>query len=108
MTAPSISEYLPQVQRAAVVLSFLWFLHRWKTNFFTNAMANQVTTGVDRERLSALDKISSLSLMVLGVMALAEACGVAVQSILTVGGIGGNILYSKRQNATIHFPYGIL
>ncbi|XP_020084830.1 mechanosensitive ion channel protein 1, mitochondrial isoform X2 [Ananas comosus] len=89
MTAPSTSEYFPQVQRAAVVLSFLWFLHRWKTNFFTNAMANQVTTGVDRERLSALDKISSLSLMVLGVMALAEACGVAVQSILTVGGIGG-------------------
>ena len=37
----------------------------------------------------ALDKISSIGLFVIGIMALAEACGVAVQSIVTVGGIGG-------------------
>jgi hypothetical protein len=37
----------------------------------------------------ALDKISSIGLFVIGTMALAEACGVAVQSIITVGGVGG-------------------
>lgn len=44
---------------------------------------------VDREKLLTLDRVSSVGLFVIGVMALAEACGVAVQSILTVGGIGG-------------------
>ncbi|XP_072958295.1 mechanosensitive ion channel protein 1, mitochondrial-like [Typha angustifolia] len=87
--APSTSEYLPQAWRGAIVLSFVWFLHRWKTNFFTSVMFNKVTVGLDQDKLSALEKVSSLGLIVLGVMALAEACGVAVQSILTVGGIGG-------------------
>ncbi|XP_020247591.1 mechanosensitive ion channel protein 1, mitochondrial-like [Asparagus officinalis] len=89
MIAPTTSQYLPQAWRGAVVLSFVWFLHRWKTNFFSNAMANQVNVGLDRDKLMALEKVSSVGLLILAVMALAEACGVAVQSILTVGGIGG-------------------
>ncbi|KAL6634919.1 hypothetical protein ACP70R_027590 [Stipagrostis hirtigluma subsp. patula] len=88
--APSISAYLPQAWKGAFVVSFVWFLHRWKTNYIANAMANQAATGIDRERLSAFDKVSSLGLMALGVIALAEACGVPVQSILTVGGVGGD------------------
>ncbi|KAG8043301.1 hypothetical protein GUJ93_ZPchr2161g7121 [Zizania palustris] len=88
-TSPSISAYLPQAWRGAIVLSFVWFLHRWKTNFITKAMTNQDTTSIDQDKLSAFDKVSSLGLIALGVMALAEACGVAAQSILTVGGVGG-------------------
>ena len=38
--------------------------------------------GVDRDKLLTLDNISSISLFVLGGMALAVTCGVAVQSIL--------------------------
>lgn len=56
---------------------------------FARALAAQSVVGLDREKLLALDKLSSVGLFVLGLMALAEACGVAVQSILTVGGIGG-------------------
>ena len=56
---------------------------------FARALASQSIVGLDREKLIALDKLSSVGLFVLGSMALAEACGVAVQSILTVGGIGG-------------------
>ncbi|XP_058086005.1 mechanosensitive ion channel protein 1, mitochondrial-like isoform X2 [Magnolia sinica] len=91
MIAPTTiaSQYIPQVSRGAVILSFVWFLHRWKTNVFTRALATQNIGGLDRERLLALDKLSSVGLLVLGLMASAEASGVAVQSILTVGGIGG-------------------
>lgn len=91
MIAPTTTQYLSQVWRGAVVLSFVWFLHRWKTNLFARAMTNVSKTGLglDKEKLLALDKISNLGLLILGLMALAEACGVAVQSILTVGGIGG-------------------
>ncbi|TVU16063.1 hypothetical protein EJB05_39611, partial [Eragrostis curvula] len=85
LIAPSISTYLPQASRGALVLSFVWFLHRWKTNFIAKAM----TSSVDRDKMSAFDKVSSLGLIGLGVMGIAEACGVAVQSILTVGGVGG-------------------
>ncbi|KAJ6320313.1 hypothetical protein OIU78_015661 [Salix suchowensis] len=56
------------------------------TNVFNHVIASAT---VDRERLLTLDKVSSVGLFVIGLMALAEACGVAVQSILTVGGIGG-------------------
>ncbi|XP_006652682.1 mechanosensitive ion channel protein 1, mitochondrial-like isoform X1 [Oryza brachyantha] len=84
-TSPSISAYLPQAWRGAIVLSFVWFLHRWKTNFITKSAASSI----DQARLSAFDKVSSLGLIALGIMALAEACGVAPQSILTVGGVGG-------------------
>ncbi|RLN07237.1 hypothetical protein C2845_PM11G30140 [Panicum miliaceum] len=87
--APSISDYLPQAWKGAFAVSFVWFLHRWKTNFIANAMAKQAAIASDRERLSAFDKVSSLGLIALGVVALAEACGVPVQSILTVGGVGG-------------------
>lgn len=31
-------------------------------------------------------------------MALAEACGVAAQSILTVGGVGGNVIFPSVIN----------
>ena len=92
LIAPSISTYLPQAWRGAFVLSFVWFLHRWKTNFIAKAMTNPDAPSVDRDRISAFDKVSSLGLIGLGVMGLAEACGVAVQSILTVGGVGGNVL----------------
>lgn len=91
MIAPTTiaSQYIAQAWRGAVILSFVWFLYRWKTNVFTRALATQNITGLDRERLLALDKISSVGLFVLGLMAAAEASGVAVQSVLTVGGIGG-------------------
>lgn len=66
---------------------------------FTRALANQsLPSSLDREKLLALDKISSVGLFVIGIMALAEACGVAVQSIMTVGGIGG------KDWLHIHFP----
>lgn len=89
LIAPSISTYLPQAWNGAFVLSFVWFLQRWKTNFIAKAMAKPDASSVDRDRISAFDKVSSLGLIGLGVMGLAEACGVAVQSILTVGGVGG-------------------
>lgn len=89
MIAPTTEQYLSQAWRGAVVLSFVWFLNRWKTNFFTSALASQATVGLERDKLLTLEKVSSIGLIILGVMALAEACGVAVQSILTVGGIGG-------------------
>ncbi|XP_068648842.1 mechanosensitive ion channel protein 1, mitochondrial-like [Aristolochia californica] len=83
------SQHVVQAWRATFVLAFVWFLYRWKSSVFTHALATQSVSGLDRERLLALDKLSSLGLLVLGFMASAEACGVAVQSILTVGGIGG-------------------
>uniref|UniRef100_A0A0E0GBE2 Mechanosensitive ion channel MscS domain-containing protein n=1 Tax=Oryza nivara TaxID=4536 RepID=A0A0E0GBE2_ORYNI len=64
-------------------------VQKWKTNFIANIMTNQSAIGVDRDRLLTFDKVSSLALIALGGMALAEACGVPVQSILTVGGVGG-------------------
>ncbi|CAA7403771.1 unnamed protein product [Spirodela intermedia] len=87
--APTTSQYLSQAWRGALVLSVVWFLHRWKTNIFSLGLTKRVTLGLDRDRLVALDKLSSVGLIILGMMALAEACGIAVQSILTVGGIGG-------------------
>lgn len=91
MVAPTTitSQYLVPVWRGAVIVSFVWFLHRWKTNVFARTVSSQSLLGLDREKLRALDTISSIGLFVIGIMALAEACGVAVQSIVTVGGIGG-------------------
>lgn len=91
MIAPTTiaSAYIGQAWRGAAALSFVWFLHRWKTNVFSRALATQSIAKSDRQKLLTLDKVSSVGLFALGLMALAEACGVAVQSILTVGGIGG-------------------
>ncbi|KAF9589540.1 hypothetical protein IFM89_025300 [Coptis chinensis] len=91
MIAPTTvaSQYIGQTWRGAVIIAFVWFLHRWKTNVFSRALSTQSIVALDREKMLALDKLSSVGLFTLGLMALAEACGVAVQSILTVGGIGG-------------------
>jgi hypothetical protein len=88
----NISDYLPQAWKGAFVVSFLWFLHWWKTNFISNSVSKRTDIGIDRERLSGFDKVSSLGLIALGIIALAEAFGVPVQSILTVGGVGGKVL----------------
>ncbi|XP_073025665.1 mechanosensitive ion channel protein 1, mitochondrial-like [Primulina eburnea] len=91
MVAPTViaSQYIVPAWRSAFVVSLVWFLHRWKTNVITRALATKSTEHVDRDKLVTLDKISSVGLLVVGLMALAEACGVAVQSVITVGGIGG-------------------
>ncbi|XP_055808136.1 mechanosensitive ion channel protein 1, mitochondrial-like [Solanum dulcamara] len=91
MVAPSTiaSQYLLQTWRGAAILSFVWFLQRWKTNVISRALAVKSLEVGDRDRLLTLDRISSVGLFILGLMTLAEVCGVAVQSILTVGGIGG-------------------
>ncbi|GAB2245047.1 hypothetical protein Droror1_Dr00000540 [Drosera rotundifolia] len=91
MVAPTsiASHYIGEAWRGAIIISFVWFIHRWKTNVFSRALAIQSLQKGDRERLLTLDKVSSVGLFAIGSMALAEACGVAVQSILTVGGIGG-------------------
>ncbi|XP_056693584.1 mechanosensitive ion channel protein 1, mitochondrial isoform X2 [Spinacia oleracea] len=83
------SQLIGQTWKGAVALSFVWFVQRWKTNFFARALAAENVHLLDRERLLTLDKICSVGLLAIGVMALAEASGVAVQSLLTVGGIGG-------------------
>lgn len=50
----------------------------------------------DKERYLTMDHLSSLGLLILGCMAVAEAFGMAVQSILTVGRIGGSTNHQKR------------
>nr|WGO49553.1 mechanosensitive ion channel protein B076847 [Torenia fournieri] len=91
MVAPTViaSAYVAQAWRGGVVVALVWFLHRWKTNVIHRALASKDVVAVRRDKLLALDKISSVGLFVVGAMSLAEACGVAVQSVLTVGGIGG-------------------
>ncbi|KAL0379481.1 UNVERIFIED_CONTAM: Mechanosensitive ion channel protein 1, mitochondrial [Sesamum angustifolium] len=91
MVAPTViaSQYVAQAWKGALVVSVVWFLHRWKTNVIARALVVKSIEGVQRDKLLTLDKISSVGLFIIGSMALAEACGVAVQSILTVGGIGG-------------------
>ncbi|KAJ8900631.1 hypothetical protein K2173_025408 [Erythroxylum novogranatense] len=91
MVAPTTvaSQYITQAWRGAIIISFVWFLHRAKTNVLSRLLTNHSLVGLDREKIVTLDRLSSVGLFVIGLMALAEACGVAVQSILTVGGIGG-------------------
>jgi hypothetical protein len=107
MVAPTTmaSQYLAQTWRGAVILSFVWFLHRWKSNVFTRVLATQSVVGTDREKLLAFDNLSSIGLFVIGIMAFAEACGVAVQSVLTVGGIGGECQLSIWYVLCFHFIY---
>ncbi|KAK5776093.1 hypothetical protein PVK06_044052 [Gossypium arboreum] len=82
--------------RGAAILSFVWFLHRWKTNVLGCALATKTLAGLDRQKLLTIDRFSSVGLFVIGIVALAEASGVAVQSILTVGGVGVATAFSAR------------
>lgn len=82
-------QYIAPAWRGAVIVSFVWFLHRWKTNVFARALSVRSRAAIEREKLLTLDKISSISLFVLGLMALAEAYGVAVRSVMVSGLIGG-------------------
>ncbi|KAI9089967.1 hypothetical protein K1719_028937 [Acacia pycnantha] len=88
LVAPTVaSQYLTQAWRGAVILSFVWFLYRWKTNVWERILSGQNLLRLDRNKLLALDKISSVGLFVIGMMALAEACEVAVVGI----GVGDTI-----------------
>ncbi|VFQ94677.1 unnamed protein product [Cuscuta campestris] len=91
MVAPTsvASHFILPAWRSATILSSVWFLQRWKTNAISRTLAGKTFEAGDRDRLLTLEKVSSVGLFAIGLMGLAEACGVPVQSILTVGGIGG-------------------
>jgi len=89
------ANYLTQIWSGATVVCIVWFLYRWKTNVFARIVTGKSFAGPDKERYLTMDHLSSLGLLILGCMAVAEACGMAVQSILTVGGIGGEYLLSS-------------
>ncbi|CAN1127926.1 Mechanosensitive ion channel protein 1, mitochondrial [Linum perenne] len=82
-------QYIGQVWKGAITISVVWFLYRLKANIISRAMASHDLEVADREKWLTFDKIFSTGLFVIGLTACAEAFGVAVQSILTVGGIGG-------------------
>lgn len=83
------SHYLHQIWKGSAVVALVWFLHRWKSNVLSRMLANQNLASAERERFHALEKISSMGLFILGAMGVAETCGIAAHSILTVGGVGG-------------------
>jgi len=83
------AQYLGQIRSGVMVLSLIWFLYLYKRNVFTRIVAGKNLDKADRERYLTMDRLSSIALLLLGSMAFAESCGVAVQSVLTVGGIGG-------------------
>ncbi|XP_076949214.1 mechanosensitive ion channel protein 1, mitochondrial-like [Bidens hawaiensis] len=91
MVAPTTiaSQFIGPAWKSAVIVSFIWFLHRWKKNVVARALAMKPVEGVIRDRLLLLDKLSSAGLFAVGGLALAEALGVDIQTILTVGGVGG-------------------
>ncbi|VFR03689.1 unnamed protein product [Cuscuta campestris] len=91
MVAPTsvASHFILPAWKSATILSSVWFLQRWKTNAISRTLAGKTFEAGDRDMLLTLEKVSSVGLFAIGLMGLAEACGVPVQSILTVGGIGG-------------------
>ncbi|XP_054782424.1 mechanosensitive ion channel protein 1, mitochondrial-like [Prosopis cineraria] len=91
MVAPTSEapQQLAEAWREAVMLLFTWFLHRWKTNILGHMSSSQSLLGHGQHKLLTLDKVSSAGVFGIGTMALAEACGVSVQSIATAGCIGG-------------------
>ncbi|EPS58778.1 hypothetical protein M569_16036, partial [Genlisea aurea] len=91
MVAPTVvvSQHVSQAWSGGLVVAVVWFLNRWKTNVISRTLASKNMERGIRDKLLTVDKISSMGLFAVGSLAFAEACGVAVQSFLTVGGIGG-------------------
>lgn len=83
------SQYLFQIRSGVTTASFIWFLYLYKRNVFMRIASGKSLSHDSKERYLTMDRLSSIALVVLGSMALAESCGVAVQSVITVGGIGG-------------------
>jgi MscS family membrane protein len=83
------AQYLGQIRSGMTVVSLIWFLYLYKKNLFARVVSGKALEKSDRERYLTMDRLSSIGLLMLGSMAFAESCGVAVQSVLTVGGIGG-------------------
>lgn len=108
------AQYLAQIRSGTTVLSIIWFLYLYKRNMFSRIVSGKSLSQADRERYLTMDRISSIGLLVLGCMALAESCGVAVQSVMTVGGIGGTNLHktclspSRSDSAKVNLAMGAL
>jgi hypothetical protein len=87
--SPQVGQYLAQFWSGGSVLCFVLFLQLWKNQVFKRLLSDRSMSRDDRERYLGLDKFSSLVLILVGALGLAEASGVALSSLLTVGGIGG-------------------
>ncbi|KAG6549781.1 hypothetical protein Mapa_008762 [Marchantia paleacea] len=111
------AEYLSQFWAGGGVMCIVWFLHNWKSNVLKRLLSKQALSRAERERYLTIDKISSLALVFIGALGLAEAYGLAIHSLLTVGGIGGvatafaakDILGNMLTGVTISFskPFSV-
>ncbi|KAL3700123.1 hypothetical protein R1sor_018145 [Riccia sorocarpa] len=83
------AHYLTQFWTGGGILCIVLFVHKWKSNVVKRLLTEKPLTVAERERYLTIDKFSSLGLGFLGVLGLAEAYDLKIQSLLTVGGIGG-------------------
>ncbi|KAF7096828.1 hypothetical protein CFC21_098724 [Triticum aestivum] len=81
--------HLSQVSKGVTIVAAVWFLQVMKKNFLSSALMHFEGLKVDKHWLGAFDKVSSLGLIAIGLLGVAEACGVPFESLLAVSGIGG-------------------
>ncbi|KAI9085558.1 hypothetical protein K1719_032401 [Acacia pycnantha] len=92
MIAPTseASQRLAESWKEAVILSFTWFLHRWKTNILEDISYHQSSPGQGQHKLLNLQNVTSASLLgISGTVLLSVAGAVSVKYDLIVGGMGG-------------------
>ncbi|XP_047310292.1 mechanosensitive ion channel protein 1, mitochondrial-like [Impatiens glandulifera] len=100
-------DYLVPIWRGALIVSFVWFLHRWKTNVFERALSGPNVSKAIRGKWLIVDNMSSIGLFVIGLLSLADSCGVPVHSIITFGGIGGVATAFAARDVLVNVLSGI-
>ncbi|KAI9182331.1 hypothetical protein LWI28_024296 [Acer negundo] len=90
----SLWEALENPLRYLVI--FVAFTKMWKTNLFSYALS--CFGEHEQQKILTLDRVASICVFVVGIMGSALASGVAVYTMLIVGGIGGvSIAFAARE-----------
>ncbi|KAF5770329.1 hypothetical protein HanXRQr2_Chr14g0658231 [Helianthus annuus] len=90
------SQFIGPAWKGAVIISFVWFLHRWKTNVITRALVMKYVEGVDCDKLLTLDKFSSVGVLNMKV-SLRRSMGKNVINIQNLTKTCGHKLRARRK-----------
>lgn len=92
------------------ILSFVWFLMRWKRNVVDYMIKKTITheISIERGKVDVIDKMLTMLIIFVTIMVLLEVTGQSMNTLIAFGGVGGLAIAFASQEIIASFFGGLM
>lgn len=91
-----------------LVLTFAWFLMRWKKLIVINIHANKQPNSLDPGKIDVIDKLATMFILFLCALFILEVTGRNINTLIAFGGVGGLAIAFASQEMISNFFGGFM